>query len=47
MMVGFWMQGTGQVWIRDLKVEEVSTAVPLNFFWNDPRHPVGPSLSLQ
>jgi hypothetical protein len=47
MMVGFWMQGTGQVWVRDLKVEEVSATVPPNFFWNDPSRPAGPDLSLQ
>jgi hypothetical protein len=47
MLVGFWMQGMGQVWVRDLKVEEVSANVSPSFLWNSPRAPAGPDLSLQ
>jgi hypothetical protein len=31
MLVGFWMEGKGQVWVRDLQVEAVSRKVPINF----------------
>ena len=30
-MLGFWMEGKGQLWVRDLKVETVSKKVPVNF----------------
>jgi len=46
LMIGFWMQGKGQLWVRDFKVEEVPATVPVNFFWNDPQHPAGPDLAL-
>lgn len=44
--VGFWMQGRGQMWVRDFKVEEVPTSVPVNFLLQDPQRDVGPDLSL-
>ncbi|HTQ35432.1 MAG TPA: hypothetical protein VMH77_00195 [Steroidobacteraceae bacterium] len=47
MMIGYWMQGKGQLWVRDLTVEEVPASVPLNFLWTDPKRPAGPDLSLQ
>lgn len=31
MLVGFWMEGKGQVWVRDLQVEVVSKKVPIDF----------------
>lgn len=30
MAIGFWMQGQGQIWIRDFKIEIVSDEVPVN-----------------
>jgi len=33
--VGFWMEGRGQVWVRDLQVEPVSRQVPVNFHTDD------------
>lgn len=45
LSVGFWMQGKGQVWMRDVKVEEVASTVPVNFTPNDQREK-GPDLSL-
>lgn len=47
LMVGFWMQGKGQLWARDLTVEEVSTSVPVNLMWNDPGRTVGPDLTIK
>jgi len=46
IMVGFWMQGKGQLWVRDYKIEEVPTTVPVNFLVKDPERVVGPDLSL-
>jgi hypothetical protein len=46
IMVGYWMQGKGQLWVRDYKIEEVPTTVPVNFLVNDPGREVGPDLSL-
>jgi len=46
LQAGFWMQGQGQVWMRDLKVEEVAATVPVNLLLNDPKREVGPDLSL-
>jgi hypothetical protein len=31
LLVGFWMQGKGQFWMRDLKVEEVPLTVKVNW----------------
>jgi hypothetical protein len=45
--IGFWAQGKGQIWVRDLVVEEVPASVPVNFFWEDDAKPVGPDLSLE
>jgi hypothetical protein len=42
IMVGFWMQGKGQVWMRDMNVEEVANTVALTPFSSDQ----GPDLSL-
>lgn len=48
MFTGFWMQGLGQLWVKDIKVEEVPLSVPVTFHWEDPaKSPVGPDLSLQ
>jgi hypothetical protein len=46
MMVGYWMQGTGQIWVRDFSIEEVPSTVAVNFLVNDPDRVVGPDLSL-
>jgi len=46
MFIGYWMQGKGQLWVRDFKIEEVSTTVPVNFLVADPGRVVGPDLSL-
>lgn len=46
LQAGFWMQGKGQMWMRDLKVEEVPATVPVNFVRNAPRAEVGPDMSL-
>ena len=37
LQIGFWMEGKGQVWARNMQVEKVSKKVPLNF------HPAGDS----
>lgn len=41
-MVGFWMQGKGQVWMRDISVEEVPSTVALTPFGAE----IGPDFSL-
>lgn len=46
LQAGFWMHGKGQLWVRDLKVEEVPTTVPVNFDRNAPTTDAGPDLSL-
>ena len=46
IMVGYWMQGKGQLWVRDYKIEEVPATVPVNFLVKDPERVVGPDLSL-
>ena len=46
IMIGYWMQGKGQLWVRDYKIEEVPTTVPVNFLVKDPQRVVGPDLSL-
>ncbi len=43
IQVGFWMQGKGQVWMRDIKIEEVPATVALTTFSTDVE---GPDLSL-
>jgi hypothetical protein len=35
LLIGFWMEGRGQVWVRDLQVEKVSKKVPVNFLQED------------
>lgn len=47
LQAGFWMQGKGQVWMRDLKVEEVPLTVAVNFDRNAPRPDAMPALSLE
>jgi len=32
--VGFWLEGKGQLWVRDMQVEKVSKKVPLSFHGN-------------
>jgi hypothetical protein len=46
LQAGYWMQGKGQFWMRDLKVEEVPSTVAVN--WNrDALNPeAAPALSL-
>jgi hypothetical protein len=46
LQAGYWMQGKGQVWMRDLKVEEVSTTVAVNFERNAPKPDAAPDLTL-
>lgn len=46
LQAGFWMHGKGQVWVRDLKVEEVATTVPVNFVRDAPGADASPDLSL-
>jgi hypothetical protein len=46
LQAGYWMQGKGQMWIRDLKVEEVPTTVPVNLVTTVPRADSGPDMSL-
>ncbi|MDQ2642126.1 MAG: hypothetical protein M3Y79_16265 [Pseudomonadota bacterium] len=46
VQAGYWMQGMGQVWMRNLKVEEVPTSVPVNFERTAIRQDVLPSLTL-
>jgi hypothetical protein len=46
LQVGYWMQGKGQIWMRDLKVEEVPLTVAVNFDRNAPRPNAIPALSL-
>jgi hypothetical protein len=46
LQAGFWMQGKGQIWVRDLIVEEVPTTVPVNFDRNAPKPDDAPDLSL-
>jgi hypothetical protein len=46
LQAGYWMQGRGQVWMRDLKVEEVPVTVAVNFDRNAPRSEGMPALSL-
>ncbi len=41
-MVGFWMQGKGQVWMRDINIEEVPVTVALSAFQSQ----IGPDLAL-
>jgi hypothetical protein len=46
VFLGFWMQGKGQLWARDLTIEEVPLTVALNTFTGDAQKPPGPDLSL-
>lgn len=44
--IGFWMQGTGQIWIRDLELEVVPETVPVNLTRESDPVP-GPNLELE
>jgi hypothetical protein len=46
MLVGYWMQGKGQLWVRDFSIEVVPDTIPVNFLVKDPDRVVGPDLSL-
>lgn len=46
LQAGFWMHGKGQMWVRDLKVEEVPLTVPVNFERSAPRPDAAVDLSL-
>lgn len=46
MFIGYWMQGKGQLWVRDFNIEEVPTTVAVNFLVNDPDRAIGPDLTL-
>lgn len=45
VQAGYWMQGIGQVWMRNLKVEEVPGTVPVNFTRTATRQDVLPNFS--
>jgi hypothetical protein len=45
LQVGYWMQGKGQIWMRDVTVEEVPNTVAVNFPGNLAREK-GPDFSL-
>lgn len=45
IQVGYWMQGKGQIWMRDVSVEEVPTTVAVSFLINTEREK-GPDFSL-
>lgn len=46
IFIGYWLQGRGQVWVRDFKIEEVPDTVAVNFLVTDPTRNFGPDLSL-
>jgi hypothetical protein len=46
LQAGYWMQGKGQYWMRDLKVEEVPLTVAVNWNPNAPNPEAAPALSL-
>lgn len=46
LQAGFWMHGKGQIWVRDLKVQEVPGTVPVNFERTAPKAGSGPDLGL-
>jgi hypothetical protein len=46
LQVGYWMQGKGQIWMRDVMVEEVPDTVAVNFPRNKERE-AGPDFTLQ
>lgn len=45
LVIGFWAQGRGQLWVKDLKFEEVPTSVPVNLTADEPI--LGPQLNLE
>jgi hypothetical protein len=46
LQAGYWMQGKGQLWMRDLKVEEVPLTVAVNWDRNAPNPDAAPDMSL-
>jgi hypothetical protein len=46
LQAGYWMQGKGQFWMRDLKVEAVPLTVAVNWDRNAPNPDAMPDLSL-
>jgi hypothetical protein len=46
LMAGYWMQGKGQMWVRDLKVEEVPLTVAVNWDRKAPNPGGAPDMSL-
>ncbi len=46
LQAGYWMQGKGQVWMRNLKAEVVPDTVPVNFERNAVRPDALPDLTL-
>jgi hypothetical protein len=46
LMAGYWMQGRGQMWVRDLKVEEVPLTVAVNWNRKAPNPSGVPDMSL-
>jgi hypothetical protein len=46
LMAGYWMQGKGQMWVRDLKVEEVPLTVAVNWDRKAPNSSGAPDMSL-
>jgi hypothetical protein len=46
VFIGFWMQGRGQLWARDLMIEEVPDTVALNTFVPGAQKAEGPDLTL-
>jgi hypothetical protein len=46
LLAGYWMQGKGQMWVRDLKVEEVPLTVAVNWDRKAPNPSGAPDMSL-
>jgi len=46
LLTGYWMQGKGQMWVRDLKVEEVPLTVAVNWDRKAPNPGAAPDMSL-
>jgi hypothetical protein len=48
ILLGFWIQGHGQFWIRDQQFEIVNDSVPVNLTWiEEEQQRLGPNLSLE
>ena len=46
LQIGFWMQGNGQIWIREIKFEEVPLSVPATLVLDDVP-PILPNVQLR